>query len=63
MHNNPKKSWFFHVEKSENDEFSLRCKGISNLKILIVVTLFAVSLFVSQFPELKKVFALLLGGE
>ncbi|OAQ14972.1 hypothetical protein F480_10185 [Bibersteinia trehalosi Y31] len=61
MRNNPQKSWFFHVEKNENDEFYLRCKGVSNLKILFGVFLLIVILLVFQFPEVRKAVTLLVG--
>ncbi|AWW34981.1 hypothetical protein CT138_08995 [Mannheimia varigena] len=63
MHKRSEKSWFFHVEKDENNKYSLSWQGLSYRVLFLIIMASIIIAIIYNFPYLGKVMNYFLGGK
>lgn len=63
MNKRAEKSWFFHVEKDENNKYSLSWQGVSYRVLFFIIMALIIIAIIYNFPYLGKLMNYFLGGK
>lgn len=63
MNKRAEKSWFFHIEKDENNKYSLSWQGVSYRVLFFIIMALIIIAIIYNFPYLGKIMNYFLGGK